>query len=169
MKEKIDEAISAIEQEKIERCQEKLIGGKKIILKQKKLLINAFRKEERWEFAKCYLSDNLTSIQRMKCSSLELVLLGKQLQAKRKETFSECPLRRGIGIKTIIYIDDSIAAFCSCELLDRVRELVKNNLVYAGFVINIEKINFNSKTTGNWLGTIIDTIEFTFTVPSEKI
>ena len=31
--EKIDEAISAIEKDKIERCQEKLAEGRKIVLK----------------------------------------------------------------------------------------------------------------------------------------
>ena len=84
--EKIEEAISAIEEGKIERCQEKLAEGKKIILKQQKLLRIADREEGRWEVVKCYLPDDLASDSdscfRFKNSSLELV--GKQLQAKRK-------------------------------------------------------------------------------------
>ena len=76
---------------------------------------------------------------------------------------------RGIGIKAIIYIDDGIAASRSFELAKTAGELVKNDLVYAGFVINAEKSDFNPKTKGKWLGTIIDTIETTFTVSSEKI
>ena len=59
--EKIDEAISAIEKNEIERCQEKLAEGKKIILKQQKLLRIADREEDGWEVVKCYLSDDLAS------------------------------------------------------------------------------------------------------------
>ena len=55
--EKIDEAIKG----KIERCQEKLAEGKKIILKQQKLLRIADREEDGWEIVKCYLSDDLAS------------------------------------------------------------------------------------------------------------
>ena len=44
-------------------------------------------------------------------------------------------------------------------------ELIKNDLVSAGFVTNAEKSDFNPKTKGKWLGTI--TIEMKFTVPSE--
>ena len=46
-------------------------------------------------------------------------------------------------------------------------ELIKNDLVSAGFATNAEKSDFNPKTKGKWLGTIIDTIEMKFTVPSE--
>ena len=75
---------------------------------------------------------------------------------------------RGIGIRAIIYIDDGIPASRSFELAKTAGELVKNDLVSAGFVINVEKSDFNPKTKGKWLGTIIETIEMTFTVPSEK-
>ena len=57
--EKIDEAISTIEKGKIERLQENLAEGKKIILKQQKLLRIADRGEDGWEVVKCYLSDEL--------------------------------------------------------------------------------------------------------------
>ena len=76
---------------------------------------------------------------------------------------------RGISIKAIIYIDESIAPSPSFELTKRASELVKDDLVSAGFVVNTEESDFNSKTKRNWLGTIIDNIEMTFTVPSEKI
>ena len=36
-------------------------------------------------------------------------------------------------------------------------------------MINNKKSDFNPKTKGKWLGTIIDTRELTFTVPQEKI
>ena len=44
--ENIDEAISAIEKGKIERFQEKLAEGKKIILKQRNLLRIADREDD---------------------------------------------------------------------------------------------------------------------------
>ena len=56
--EKINEAISATEKGTIERCQEKLAEGKKIILKQQKLLRIADREVDGWEIIK---SDDLTS------------------------------------------------------------------------------------------------------------
>ena len=75
---------------------------------------------------------------------------------------------RGIGIKAIIYIDYGIAASRSFELAKTASELVKNDLVSAGFVINVEKSDFKPKMKEKSLGTIIDTIEMTFTAPSEK-
>ena len=59
--EKINEAVSAIEKGKIKRCQQKLAEGKKIILKQQKLLRIADREKDGQEVVKCYLSDNLAS------------------------------------------------------------------------------------------------------------
>ena len=75
----------------------------------------------------------------------------------------------GTGIKAIMYIDDGIAASRSFDLSKTTGKLVKNDLVSAEFIINIEKRDFNPKTNEKWLGTIIDTIEMTFTVPSKKI
>ena len=62
-----------------------------------------------------------------------------------------CPFTkpwRGIGIKAIIYIDDGIAVSHSFELGKTACELIKNDLVSAGFVINAEKGDFNPKTKG---------------------
>ena len=64
-----------------------------------------------------------------------------------------CPftkLWRGIDIKAIIYIDDGIAASRCFELAKTASELIQNNLVSAGFVINAEKSDFNLKTKGKW-------------------
>ena len=58
---KIDEIISVIEESKIEAFQEKLAEGKKIILKQEKLLTVTDREEDGWEVVKCYMSDDLAS------------------------------------------------------------------------------------------------------------
>ena len=75
----------------------------------------------------------------------------------------------GGGIKAIIYTDDSITAFQGFEIAKSVSELVRNELLSAGFVINNKKSDFNPKTKGNCLSTIIGTRELTFTVPQEKI
>ena len=75
----------------------------------------------------------------------------------------------GRGIKSIIYIDDSITAFRGFEIAKSFSEFVRNDLLSAGFVINNEKSDFNPKTKGKWLGTIINTRELTFTVLQEKI
>ena len=53
---------------------------------------------------------------------------------------------RGIGIKAIIYIGHGIAASPSFELAKTAGELIKNDLVFAGFVINAEKSDFNPRT-----------------------
>ena len=42
-------------------------------------------------------------------------------------------------------------------------ELIQNDLVSAGFVVNDENGDFNPKTKGKWLYTITDAIEMTFT------
>ena len=76
---------------------------------------------------------------------------------------------RGRGIKAIIYIDNGIAASRSFAIAKSVREIVRHDLLSAGFVINNEKSDFNPKTKGKWLGTVIDTRELTFTIPQEKI
>ena len=62
-----------------------------------------------------------------------------------------CPITErwrgfGFGIKAIINIDDGIAASRSFELAKTAGELIKNDLVSAGFVVNAEKSDFNLKT-----------------------
>ena len=73
---------------------------------------------------------------------------------------------RGIGIEAIIYINGGIPASRSLEPAKTAGELIKNDLVFVEFVINAEKSDFNPKTKGKWLATMIDIIEMTFTVPS---
>ena len=58
--EKIDETIGATEKDKIERFQEMLAEGKKVVIQQQKLLRIADRKEDGWE-VKFYFSDDLAS------------------------------------------------------------------------------------------------------------
>ena len=58
---KIHETVSVIEESKIEACQEKLVEGKKIILKQEKLLAITDSEEDGLEVVKCYMSDDISS------------------------------------------------------------------------------------------------------------
>ena len=48
----------------------------------------------------------------------------------------------------IIYINEDIRASCCFELAKTASELIKNDLVSAGFLINAEKSDFNPKTKG---------------------
>ena len=54
----------------------------------------------------------------------------------------------GIDIKAIIYIKDGIAASRSFKLAKTAGQLIKSDLVSAGFVSNAEKSDFNPKTKG---------------------
>ena len=81
---------------------------------------------------------------------------------------SACYVFRGRSIKAIIYTGDDIAAFRGFEIAKSISELVRNDLLSAGFVINNKKSDFNPKTKEKWLGAIIDTRELTFTVPQKK-
>ena len=64
--------------------------------------------------------------------------------------------RRGRGIKAIIFIEEGIAASRSFEIAKFVSELVRHDLLSAGFVISNEESDFNPKAKGKWLGTVID-------------
>lgn len=59
--EKIDAAISSIENRHIKISQEKLKEGNSLILKQEKLIRVVDMEENRWDVEKCYLSDALLS------------------------------------------------------------------------------------------------------------
>ena len=62
---------------------------------------------------------------------------------------------KGTDIKASIYIDDGSVASRSFKLAKAAGKLVKNDIFSAGFLINVKKSNFNSKTKGKWLGTIL--------------
>ena len=98
--EKIDKAIRAIEKGKIERCQKKLAEGKKIFLKQQKLLRIADMEDDEWEVVKCYLSDNLASDseeeKQLSRARRDAAANKKKREANKqkdkKETVSKCPI-----------------------------------------------------------------------------
>lgn len=68
--------------------------------------------------------------------------------------FTKCWERR--GIKTIICIDDSFASFRGFEIAKSICELTRNDLVFTAFAINNGKSDFNPKTKGKWLNTVIN-------------
>ena len=95
---------SSIEKGKIERYQDKLTEGKKIILKQQKLLRIADREEDRWEVVKCYLSDDLASdsenekqlsiARRDAAANKKKRKANKQKDKKKKQFRNTPPLRK---------------------------------------------------------------------------
>ena len=68
-----------------------------------------------------------------------------------------------------MYLDDGInigSTFAECE--KSTRSIVKD-LESAGFVLNREKRHLVPKQIGEWLGTIINTVTMSFSVPQKKI
>ena len=76
---------------------------------------------------------------------------------------------RSSGIRSIIYIDDGINGGKSYSQAKQFAAIVHNDLKQAGFVVNIQKSDFEPKQRGEWLGTNIDTETMIFTVPERKI
>ena len=75
---------------------------------------------------------------------------------------------RGRGIKSIIFLDDGIAAKSSRELAKEAAVQIEADLIRAGFAINREKSNFTPKQRGQWLGIVINTKNMTFSIPEDK-
>ena len=112
--EKIDEAISAIENSKTERCQEKLTEGKKVIFKQQKTLRIADREEDGWEVVQCYLSDNFASDsedeKQLSIARGEAAENKKKKSKKMERTsFRMLPLRKKIPKSLAIHAKDTMA------------------------------------------------------------
>ena len=78
-------------------------------------------------------------------------------------------LWRGRGLKAIIYLDDGIVAVKGKERAIRESALVKSDLEHAGFVVNIQKSQWEPSHVVEWLGLIIDLSKGVFTVPDHKI
>ena len=78
-------------------------------------------------------------------------------------------LWRGEGIKAVLYIDDGIGAKSEWESARLAGQHMANVLTQAGFHINRRKSNFEPTQVGQWLGTIINTKNMTFTVPPDKL
>ena len=59
--EEINQAVSSIEKDNVEKCQEMVRNGKKLPLKLQKLIRIADREEDGEEVVKCHTSDDLAS------------------------------------------------------------------------------------------------------------
>ena len=76
---------------------------------------------------------------------------------------------RGQGIKSVVFLDDGIAAQNTKKLTKNAAEKIESDLTRAGFTINKEKSDLIPKQKRKWLGVIIDTKSMSFYVPEEKI
>ena len=76
---------------------------------------------------------------------------------------------RDAGIKMVTYLDDGLGAQPTKSLAESATKLIFNTLISAGFCINHEKSNFTPVQRGKWLGTLINTVNMEFSVPTEKI
>ena len=72
---------------------------------------------------------------------------------------------RGSGIKAILYIDDGINGSTSLPRTHIAADIVRDDLIKAGFVINEDKSNFVPSQTGHWVGYRVNTQNMTFTAP----
>ena len=78
-------------------------------------------------------------------------------------------LWRGRGLKAIVYLDDGIVAVKGKREAILESQLVKKELESAGFVINVEKSQWDPSTRMEWLGFLIDFVKGEFIVPAHKI
>ena len=76
---------------------------------------------------------------------------------------------RGKGIKSVVFIDDGIAAQKNWKSTKQAADNIERDLGESGFMVNREKSDFNPKQQGKWLGAIIDTVVMRFYVPKEKV
>ena len=78
-------------------------------------------------------------------------------------------LWHGRGLKAIVYLDDGIVAVEGKREALLESQLVKKELESAGFVINVEKSQWDPSTRMGWLGFLIDLVKGEFIVPAHKI
>ena len=76
---------------------------------------------------------------------------------------------RGEGVRCAVYIDDGI--FGSLAKRDTAYQClrIREDLEGAGYTLNEEKSNLYPMQVGRWLGFIIDTVNFQFRVPDDKL
>ena len=76
---------------------------------------------------------------------------------------------RGMGIRSVLYLDDGILGDRVKEQLESSISIVRSDLENAGLTINEEKSHLIPAMTCKWLGFLIDTQMFKLTVPEDKI
>ena len=78
-------------------------------------------------------------------------------------------LWRGRGLKAIVYLDDGIVAVKGMHEALKESHRVKTELVDAGFVVHVEKSQWEPSCKIEWLGFQIDLDKGEFMVPENKI
>ena len=76
-----------------------------------------------------------------------------------------------MGLRAIVYIDDSICASASESEAEKAKDVVVSDLDRAGFVLNIMKSQLSPVQVIDWFGFTLDLREgcFCFSVPQLKI
>ena len=76
---------------------------------------------------------------------------------------------RGSGFRCAIFLDDGISGSHLESITADQAITIRQDLENAGFTINEEKSILYPVQKATWLGFIIDTMEYKFSVPQEKI
>ena len=76
---------------------------------------------------------------------------------------------RGRGLRTVVYLDDGIAAVKGKDKAIHESKVVQSDLARAGLIVNIEKSQWVPTKTVVWLGFQIDLQEGHLMVPDEKV
>jgi hypothetical protein len=76
---------------------------------------------------------------------------------------------RSSGIKSIIYLDDGIGAKSGSQSTKSAGENMLSDLHRSGFIVNIEKSDFEPTQVGEWLGFVVNTRQMKFFLPDKKI
>ena len=76
---------------------------------------------------------------------------------------------RGQGLRAVVYLDDGIIAVEGEEAASRASEAVKDDLRKAGFVIHVEKSQWEPTRNILWLGFELDLEEGKIKVPRDKL
>ena len=80
-----------------------------------------------------------------------------------------CQKCRGSGIRCVVYIDDGNFGSPPKRITVYTCLDIRGDLENAGFTINEGKSRLYPVQVGKWLGFIIDTFNYQFTVPEAKI
>ena len=78
-------------------------------------------------------------------------------------------LWREKGIRCVVYIDDSLIIAAGLERASQDSNYVKESLELAGLVVNVEKINWEPRQSGHWLGFELNLALGCISVPAGKV
>ena len=75
---------------------------------------------------------------------------------------------RLLGIKIACFLDDGLGTAKNFKIARAESNIVKSTLLSAGFVINEKKSVWFSTTIITWLGTLFNSVQFTFKVTEKR-